>query len=206
MDIETLIKAGEHQQQDFKFAVNEARKIAYSLCAFANSEGGRLLIGVKDNGRIAGVRSEEELYMIDTAADLYTSPVIPFETKLWNVNGKKVLEVIVQPHDEKPCMVKDEHGRYWAYVRFDDQNIKASPVHLELWKNPVQPRVLNLGQNEERVMEVLRDFQPRSINKLSHDSGMDRRELIRFLARLCAWEIVEYLPRQGKFEFQMIKP
>ena len=64
--LEKLISEGEHVHQDFKFAISDARKIAKSLSAFANTEGGRLLVGVKDNGKIAGVRSEEELYMISS--------------------------------------------------------------------------------------------------------------------------------------------
>ena len=55
--IEKLIEQGEHQHLDFKFAVNDSRKIARSLVAFANTTGGKLLIGVKDNGTIAGVRT-----------------------------------------------------------------------------------------------------------------------------------------------------
>lgn len=42
-----LIKQGEHQQQDFKFEISDARKIAKSLSAFSNTDGGRLLVGVK---------------------------------------------------------------------------------------------------------------------------------------------------------------
>ena len=48
--IHALIAEGEHQQQDFKFEISDARKIAKTLSAFANTDGGRLLIGVKDNG------------------------------------------------------------------------------------------------------------------------------------------------------------
>ncbi len=44
-----LIAQGEHVQQDFKFRIDDQRKIARTLCAFANTKGGRLLIGVKDN-------------------------------------------------------------------------------------------------------------------------------------------------------------
>ena len=62
--IHRLIAEGEHIHQDFKFAISDARKIARSLSAFANTEGGRLLVGVKDNGAIAGGRSEEGIYMI----------------------------------------------------------------------------------------------------------------------------------------------
>ena len=60
--IEALIEQGEHQQLDFKFEVSDSKKIARTLSAFANTDGGRLLIGVKDNGAISGVRSEEEYY------------------------------------------------------------------------------------------------------------------------------------------------
>ena len=44
-----LIKEGEHQQQDFKYRVSDACKLAKSVSAFANTDGGRLLIGVRDD-------------------------------------------------------------------------------------------------------------------------------------------------------------
>ena len=64
------IDEGEHVGQDFKYAISDSRKIARSISAFANNHGGRLLIGVKDNGAIAGVKSEEEFYMIEQAAQM----------------------------------------------------------------------------------------------------------------------------------------
>ena len=79
--IEELIEQGENQHLDFKFAVNDSRKIARSMVAFANSEGGTLLIGVKDNGSIAGVRTEEELHMVETAAALFTRPEVSFQDR-----------------------------------------------------------------------------------------------------------------------------
>ena len=56
----TYISEGEHLKQDFKMRIDDAQKIARSLVAFANTSGGRLLIGVKDNGNVCGVRPEEE--------------------------------------------------------------------------------------------------------------------------------------------------
>ena len=76
--IYSLIAEGEHQQQDFKFEISDARKIARTFSAFANTDGGKLLVGVKDNGRIAGIRSEEEMYMVETAAQLYCIPEIKY--------------------------------------------------------------------------------------------------------------------------------
>ena len=59
-----LIEEGEHEHQDFKYAISDARKIARSISAFANNDGGRLLIGVKDNGAVVGVPNEEDVYMV----------------------------------------------------------------------------------------------------------------------------------------------
>ena len=63
-------------KQDFKFEISDSRKIARTLAAFANTEGGRILIGVKDNGRISGISSDEEYHMIEAAAQMYCRPEI----------------------------------------------------------------------------------------------------------------------------------
>jgi len=132
--IEVLIAQGEHQQLDFKFEVSDSKKIARTLSAFANTDGGRLLIGVKDNGNIAGVRSEEEYYMIEAASDMYTKPSVPFAAKRWGINGKTVLEIYIAPSDKKPHTAPDKDDKYKAYIRVDDENILANEVLLLAWK------------------------------------------------------------------------
>lgn len=115
--LQQLIAEGEHQQQDFKFEISDARKIARSLSAFSNTDGGRLLIGVKDNGRIAGVRSEEEIYMIEAAAKLYCRPNVEIGVQTYEVDGKTVLVAEIPKAEQKPVQVQDETGKYLAYVR-----------------------------------------------------------------------------------------
>ena len=132
--IRSLIAEGEHVRQDFKFEVSDSRKIARSLSAFANTEGGRLLIGVKDNGRIAGVRSEEEMYMVEAAAKVYCDPEVEVEMRVYRPEGRSVLIASVEPAPRKPVMVKEGGGRKLAYVRIADENILASPVHIGVWR------------------------------------------------------------------------
>src|SRR5664280_1693554 len=86
--IRNLIQSGENQQLDFKFEISDSRKIARTLVAFSNTDGGTLLIGVKDNGKIAGVRTDEEFYMVQAAADMYCKPEITFVSKRWVVEDK----------------------------------------------------------------------------------------------------------------------
>ena len=74
--LQRLIKEGEHQQQDFKYKITDACKLAKSVSAFANTKGGRLLIGVRDDGHLSGVRSEEEIFMMRSAATDYCRPAV----------------------------------------------------------------------------------------------------------------------------------
>jgi hypothetical protein len=95
----SLIREGEHQQQDFKYRVADACKLAKSVSAFANTDGGRLLIGVRDDGHLSGVRSEEEIYMMHQAAYKYCKPEIVSD-------GIAIIN---------PCL-QDEIWDNWAFV------------------------------------------------------------------------------------------
>lgn len=109
--IQKLIAEGEHQMLDFKFEVSDCKKIARSLAAFANTDGGRLLIGVKDNGAISGIRTEEEKHMIQTAAKMYCKPEVKFKANEWIINGKKVLEIIIPKSSHFKHKAPD-HNKY----------------------------------------------------------------------------------------------
>lgn len=162
-----LILQGEHQTQDFKYCISDSRKIARTLVAFANTDGGRLLIGVKDNGRIAGVRSDEEYYMVESAAKLYSKPEIHFSTKQHSIEGKTVLEVLVEPSSEKPHFARDEEGKWWAYFRKDDENRLASKVMLEVWKkqNSKEGILINYSEDEKILLDYLENNEKISVSK-----------------------------------------
>ena len=86
-----LISEGEHSQQDFKYKVQDAAKLARSVSAFANTDGGRLLIGVRDDGNISGVRSEEEIYMMHAAAYKYCKPESKISFETFHADGRTVV-------------------------------------------------------------------------------------------------------------------
>jgi hypothetical protein len=129
-----LIAQGEHGQLDFKYAISDSKKVVRSITAFANTNGGRLLIGVKDNGNIVGVKSDEEYYMIEAAAQMYCRPPVPFTSQEWHVNGKTVLEIMIDPSPYKPVSAPDKDGKYMVYIRVHDQNLLANTVLLKVWK------------------------------------------------------------------------
>jgi hypothetical protein len=157
--IEELIEQGENLYQDFKFAINDSKKIARSLVAFSNTKGGRLLIGVKDNGAIAGVRTDEEYYMIEAAAELYCKPKVPFQTKDWNIGGKKVLEITIPESKNKPHMALNDEQKWRAYIRVADENIVANAILLKVWKKLQSARGIKIKDTEtgKKILMYLAD-------------------------------------------------
>jgi len=134
--IQDLILQGESQTLDFKFEIADSKKIARTLAAFANTDGGTLLIGVKDNGAIAGVRSDEEYYMLEAAAKIHCRPAIDFTVEKWTIEGKTVLEVSIKKDMENlPHMAPGKNGRWMAYIRSHDQTILANGVLMKVWRN-----------------------------------------------------------------------
>lgn len=167
--INKLIREGEHQKQDFKYCISDSKKIARSLVAFANTDGGRLLIGVKDNGRIAGVRSDEEYYMVESAAKIYSKPPIEFTTKQHFVDAKTILEVIIEPSEEKPHFARDDEGKWWAYFRKEDENRLATKIMIEVWKRRKSPVgiLINYSEDEKTLLDYLANNEKISVSKFS---------------------------------------
>jgi len=150
--IQKLISEGEHQMLDFKFEISDSKKIARSLVAFANTDGGRLLIGVKDNGAISGIRSEEEKHMIQTAAELYCKPEVEFSAKEWNINGKTVLEIIIPKSRHHKHKAPDHNNIYKVYVRVKDENIVANSILMKVWKHENDKSFVKITFSEEEKM------------------------------------------------------
>ncbi len=203
--IHALIAEGEHQQQDFKFEISDARKIAKTLSAFANTEGGRLLIGVKDNGRIAGIRSEEEKYMIEAAADLYCTPKIDYDMQTYLVEGRQILIVEVEESRQKPVYAKDESGRDLAYLRVKDENILATPVHLRVWEQSGSPagELTEYTEREQLLLNLLEHNDLLSLNRYCRLARLPRRAAENLLARFIRYGLVETVFEGHKFHFRL---
>ncbi len=191
------IAEGEHQKQDFKFCINDSRKIARSLVAFANTDGGSLLIGVKDNGHIVGVTSDEEYYMAEAAAKIYCNPPVPFTTRQHPIDGKTVLEVKVASSMARPHFAKDENGKWMAYVRYRDENRLASRVMIDVWRKQKSETgvLLQLEEPVRFLLDYLENNQFITVSALARKGSVSYRKAEKLLADLIVIGIL--LPRFG---------
>jgi len=206
-ELMALIRQGEHQQLDFKFEISDAKKIARTLSAFSNTNGGRLLIGVKDNGRISGIRSEEEFYMAEAAASLYCSPEINFNSRSHQVEGKTILEIIIPEAKEKPIKAKNEKGHWMAYIRVDDENFLASVVQFKVWKAGKESRgkLLEYSRNEKLLLIYLEDHRDSTLGMIQKGCGFKRQELVELLSRLVVFNVVKIEVVEGQSVFNLVE-
>jgi predicted HTH transcriptional regulator len=190
--VKELIAQGEHQQLDFKFAISDARKIARTLCAFANTDGGSLLIGVKDNGKIAGIDPNEEIHMIEAAVDMYCSPKLSFTSKVWQEDMKLVLEIHVEPSLNRPVMARDDEGRWRAYVRREDHTLLANKILINVWKlSHFQKTPVKIGEEETALLRIIGKYEPLTLSKLYKESKLSKGKVDRLLSLFIVWDLVE---------------
>ena len=200
----SLIREGEHQQQDFKYRVTDACKLAKSVSAFANTNGGRLLIGVRDDGHLSGVRSEEEIYMMHQAAYRYCRPQASIKFDTYHVEGRTIVIATVPPSDKRPICAIDNEGRQRAYIRIADENIVASPVHLAIWRESQKPQgaMMTYTDTVRKLIDTLQD-QHLSLNQVVRLSKIPRHKVITLLARLIRFRVAQWEYTNQQFLFSV---
>jgi hypothetical protein len=191
-ELKALIAQGEHQQLDFKFRIDDSKKIARTLCAFANSKGGRLLIGVKDNGKITGVDPNEEIHMIIAAAEMYCKPALIVESKVWQEDMKLVLDIWVPKSAERPVMAFNEEGVLRAYVRVDDSTLLANKILLGVWRRAgfSNDRPQHFGENEISLLKCFSFDEGLTLSKIYRSVNLKKKEIDALLIRFVSWKLV----------------
>src|ERR1700743_709808 len=158
MNIKKSIFEGEGVTLDFKKTITSCEKIARTMSSFANNKGGRLLIGVADDGTIKGVKSEdEERYMITKAAQLYARPALePIFEEIY-VDDKLVLVVEIEESNTKPHYSLAEDGKWWVYVRVKDKSVLASKIVVDVLKRSAEDDgvLIEYSNNEKTLIEAL---------------------------------------------------
>lgn len=200
----SLIGEGEHQQQDFKYRVDDARKLAKSVSAFANTDGGRLLIGVRDDGFIAGVRKEGEIYVMHQAAYKYCQPEASVRFDTYHAEGRTVVIATVPPSDKKPICAQDEDGQMRAYIRIKDENIVASPVLFKLMQESQQPQgaLLTIDDDIRRLLNVMEGRL--TLKQIVHLVRLPRHKVITLLAHLIRFGTVKWEYVDQEFLFSLV--
>ncbi|UKT65517.1 AlbA family DNA-binding domain-containing protein [Pedobacter mucosus] len=201
--IKNLILQGEGVRLDFKKTITSKEKIAKSLVAFANNKGGKLLIGVADDGSIKGVKSEEEeKYMILTASHQFCKPAIePFFEEIY-VDDKLVLVVNIPESETKPHYALDDQKKWWAYVRIEDKSVLASKIIVEVLKQDHLNKgvLITYSDNEKKLLEYLSANEKITLKEFSKMLRCSFRKAQKILVSLILTNVIRtHTSEKGEF-------
>lgn len=204
--IKNMINQGEHQQLDFKFEISDAKKIARTFAAFANTTGGTLLVGVKDNGVIAGIKTDEEIYMAEAAADIYCQPKVPYTVHNWKIDGKWVMELKIPKSVDAPHLAPWKDEKRMAFIRVDDENHLANRVIYKvlLQKSHRNNGVLVKYLNEEAfLLSYLKDHDFITLSAFTKLMKVSRFKAERILVNLISVGVITYTRLENTFVYKL---
>ncbi len=201
-DLKRYVSFGEGTYIEFKRRVPAPERIAKEVIALANARGGKVFVGVDDDGTIRGVRDvEEERFALRQALDAHTDPPVPFEIEAVPVTPKReVLVVDIPESREKPhYLVGVENGNgkaRTAYVRVADQSIEASREAVRLMKHERDPHDVRFefGDKERVLMRYLDRHEQITVETFARLVDIPKRRASQTLVLLAKANLLRLHP------------
>jgi predicted HTH transcriptional regulator len=195
-ELEALVSQGEGQNLEFKQKAAFPEKIVREMVAFANSDGGKLFVGVNDDGKISGLKfAEEEQFVIDEAIRNHIKPRIKYHCEYIPITKKRsVLHYQVFATRRKPVYyLHDPNKRGRAFVRVDDKSIKASREMVEILRRSKQNKSypVKLNDTAQSLFRYLDKHQKATLSDFIHISGLSRSKASQVLVNLVISNILK---------------
>ena len=191
MKILDKIKNGESKTLELKEKLPDNKSIAKTVIAFANTSGGKIIVGINDKLKITGVDANSVYALKDKIASVIfdsCSPDILPEIYTINIGGKLLLAIEIFRGNLMPYFLKSEGKAEGVYIRVGATNRKASPQiieELQRHKRYVsfdeeinyditvrEPDMLPIKARFAKVGKTLNDEKLRNLNLIKSDRGI----------------------------------
>ncbi len=187
-ELKRLAAEGEGLQLEFKRKAAYPEKIVRELIAFANTEGGTLLIGVDDDKSIPGVKyPDEEAHVVRESLTKHCKPPLAYHESVIGISENRfVVRFDVPPSTKRPHYLVLDKGSRSTFVRVHDMSIKASAEMEEIVRRSKKKRDIHFtfGEQEKNLMEYLDKHPVLSLADYRKFSGLNRFQASRKLILL----------------------
>jgi ATP-dependent DNA helicase RecG len=214
-EIKILISKGEGLQLEFKQTFNA--ETIETLVAFANTDGGKVLIGISDTGSILGVTiNSESVQNWMNEIKMKTSPSFIPDLDIVEFESKHIIVFTIQEYPIKPVSTR---GKYFKRIANSNHIITISEVvnmHLQSFNTSwdyhinnqfkitdislekVQSAIDNMNQTGTRITDDPLTFLVK--NDLVRDGMLTNAAYLLFANRETAVTTVEL----GRFQSEII--
>ena len=180
-----MIANGENSGVEFKRDDLRPEQLAKEIVAFANLQGGRILLGVEDRGQVSGLqRPETQEWVLNAFRDKVHPQIIPFYEEILIEENIRVGVITVSMGISKPYVMR-HNNREDVYIRMGDRSELASrEQQLRLFESGGLLHVEMLpvaGTSLEHIDTDRLDYYLRSIIKDPEVPGTDAEWIARLL-------------------------
>lgn len=208
-DLRQLVLQGEGLHLEFKRKAAYPDKLVREMIAFANTEGGTLLVGVDDDKSIPGLKHpEEESYVIQMALRKCKPSLTVDELYIPIGNARTVLQYKIKESKRKPHFLISSPDKKESFVRVNDQSIKASREVREIYKRRSRRRGVKFhyGDFERTIFQYLGDHPGITLKKFMEISGLKRFVASNKLILLVLANVLKISPDEKGDVFSMVLP
>jgi predicted HTH transcriptional regulator len=206
-DLKEIIRKGENETVEFKLKANHPEKIVREMVAFANTNGGKLLIGIDDNGQMKGLKHlVDDEFLLVKAIDQLISPKLNYELyQSLLPDGREVLTFSIEAKQLKPLYVL-ENGKKICYIRVQDRSIQASKTVIALLKAEKQSinKAFTFGTKEKTLMAYLETNGQLSLEEFAKIAKIPLWLASKTLVTLCLNHVIRIIPGQTCDVFEAI--
>lgn len=197
-DLKKLVARGESSSLEFKRKASYPDKIVREMIAFANAKGGTLLVGIGDDGEVAGLKhAEDDSYVIQQSLRK-CSPRLPVtETFIPVGNSRHVIQYHIQESENKPHYFLEGEKKE-AYIRVNDQSIKASREVREIARRSQSGNNIRFhyGEHEKMLMQYLDMYPAITLHEFMKVSGLKKFYASKKLVLLVLANVLQITPHE----------
>ena len=204
-DLKQLIKTGEGTYLEFKRVISTPPKIAREICAFANTKGGTLLIGVDDDKTIVGVESyHEQEFLLEQAAHVICAPRIEYTMEIIPYYRRDIMVVRVHEAEDKPVFMLSGDSTM-AFVRNKDKSQRASREVIHVLRNETKGQgvTFEFGANERMLLRYLNEYERITVKEFSGLVNISKRRASRILVDLVSAGILRLFSHEKSDYFTL---
>jgi predicted HTH transcriptional regulator len=200
-EIIKLAKQGEGLHLEFKKKAAYPEKIVKEVIALANTEGGKLLLGVDDDGTVSGQKFiEEEIFVLEKAINELILPKVHFQTELIKISEKKGVAVFhISKSPSRPHYLWEEN-RKRAFVRVKDQSIQASKEMWEILKREKfkDHALFTYGDKENILMKALAEQPTITLKGYAKLAKLPKFVASKTLIKLVHANVLQIIPQENE--------
>lgn len=202
-----LVAQGEGATLEFKRKASYPDKIVCEMVAFANTNGGTLLVGVSDEGNLSGLKfPDEEAFAIRAALKKYCRPGLPYREKLIPLTENKfILSYEIYPSTRKPHYVVHSNLKRECFIRVADKSIKASREIEEIIRRRQHKHDIKFtyGDIEKMLVQYLSVNATITLKQLMELAKIKRYDASRKLVLLVLANVLRVSPNERGDEFSL---